>query len=57
MVGDSISDVESAHAAGVPALILRGGYTAVPADRLGADAVIDDFWQLARTLPALRPPA
>jgi phosphoglycolate phosphatase len=57
MVGDSISDVESAHAAGVAAVILRGGYSNLPAERLGADAVIDGLSQLAEALPTLRPTA
>lgn len=55
MVGDSISDVKAARAAGVPAVIVRGGYTDQPAERLGADAVIDGLAGLPGVLPALKP--
>jgi phosphoglycolate phosphatase len=55
MVGDSTSDVESAHAAGVASVIRRGGYTHTPAEMLGADLVIDSLDQLIGVLPALRP--
>ncbi len=53
MVGDSTSDVESAHAAGIPAVILRGGYTNIPAEQLGADALIDRLADLPQTLAGL----
>ena len=43
MVGDSASDVQSARAAGTRSVIVRGGYTNVPAEQLGADIVIDDM--------------
>lgn len=56
MVGDSTSDVESARAAGIPVVIVRGGYTNVPADRLGADLVIDSLAGLRAALPRLKPP-
>lgn len=48
-VGDSETDVLTARAAGVPVAVVRGGYTAVPVEELGADAVADDH----ATLPAL----
>lgn len=48
MVGDSITDVESARAAGVPVILLSYGYTPEPAATLGADLVLDDF----REVPA-----
>src|SRR5205823_6360507 len=43
MVGDSIHDVEAAHAGGLPAVLVSWGYTDKPAGELGADAVIDHF--------------
>ena len=43
MVGDSITDVEVARAAGVPVVLLSYGYTDKHARELGADAVVDDF--------------
>jgi phosphoglycolate phosphatase len=43
MVGDSITDVETARAAGVPVILMSYGYTPEPAATLGADLVLDDF--------------
>jgi phosphoglycolate phosphatase len=40
-VGDSQTDVDTARAAGLPVALVRGGYTAVPADSLGADWVLE----------------
>jgi phosphoglycolate phosphatase len=50
MVGDSIVDVQTARAAGVPCVAVSFGFADRPADQLGADAVIDGFDEL---LPAL----
>ncbi|MDW6024645.1 phosphoglycolate phosphatase [Mesorhizobium sp. BAC0120] len=57
MVGDSVSDVKAARAAGTFAIIVRGGYTVVPVEQLGADVVIDSFRQLGGVLPTLKPAA
>ena len=54
MVGDSISDVEAARAADVRSVIVRGGYTSVPVEQLGADIVIDDMTGLAAALESLK---
>ncbi|MDR3525678.1 MAG: HAD-IA family hydrolase [Rhizomicrobium sp.] len=43
MVGDSITDVETARAAGVPVILVPYGYTQQPASSLGADVVVEDF--------------
>jgi phosphoglycolate phosphatase len=43
MIGDSITDVQTAHAGGAPVILVSYGYTPEPARRLGADAVVDDF--------------
>ena len=43
MVGDSIHDVEAAHGAGLPAVLVNWGYTDRPASELGAEAVIQEF--------------
>ena len=40
-VGDSATDVATARAAAVDVALIRGGYTEIPADRLGADWVLD----------------
>ncbi|MBM3651133.1 MAG: HAD-IA family hydrolase [Alphaproteobacteria bacterium] len=50
MIGDSIHDVEAAHAAGLPAVLVSWGYTAKPASELGADAVIERFDALPQAL-------
>ncbi|CAN5446066.1 phosphoglycolate phosphatase [soil metagenome] len=43
MVGDSINDVLSAKAAGVPTLLVTFGYTETPVETLGGDLLIDAF--------------
>lgn len=54
LVGDSPADVGSARAAGVTVIAVRGGYTNVPVDALGADAVIGTLADLDGALNALR---
>ncbi len=53
MVGDARNDVLAARAAGLPVLLRRGGYTGVPAEDLDADAVFEDFAELAAAIAAL----
>ncbi len=43
MVGDSANDVNSAHAAGAPAVVVSFGYTDIEPAELGGDALIDHF--------------
>jgi phosphoglycolate phosphatase len=43
MIGDSIHDVQAAHGAGLPAVLVSWGYTVKPASELGAEAVIERF--------------
>ena len=50
MVGDSIHDVEAAHGAGLPAVLVSWGYTDRPASELGAEAVIEKFDALPEAL-------
>jgi phosphoglycolate phosphatase len=45
-VGDSAHDIAAARGAKVANVAVAFGYSAVPADQLGADYVIDDFTQL-----------
>ena len=52
-VGDSIVDVETAKAAGVPCVAVSFGYADRPACQLGADAVIDAFSDLVPAITAL----
>ncbi|TPI44295.1 phosphoglycolate phosphatase [Mesorhizobium sp. B3-1-6] len=54
MVGDSISDVGAARAAGMPVVLLRGGYTHVPVEELGADLVCDSLLDLPSAMRRLR---
>ncbi len=49
MVGDSEADVAAAKAAAIPVVAVRFGYAGVPAEDLGANAVIDHF----EALPSL----
>jgi phosphoglycolate phosphatase len=50
MIGDSIHDVEAAHGAGLPAVLVSWGYTVKPASELGAEAVIQRFGALPEAL-------
>ncbi len=57
LIGDSTYDVRAARGAGVAVVAAAYGYCDRPADELGADAVIDSFSALIRTLEALDPGA
>ena len=48
MVGDSSYDVRAARNAKVPVVALSFGYNDMPAEELGADAVIDHYDELVR---------
>ncbi|TNE38265.1 MAG: HAD family hydrolase [Alphaproteobacteria bacterium] len=52
-VGDSITDLKTAHAANVPLVLVSFGYTEVPARELGADVVIDHFDELGAAIKSL----
>ena len=54
MIGDSITDLNTARAAGAPCILMSYGFTPVPAKDLGADMVLDDFAQLPQALRELR---
>jgi phosphoglycolate phosphatase len=53
MIGDSITDLKTAQAAGAPCILFSYGYTPIPARDLGADIVLDDFAELPRALMQL----
>jgi phosphoglycolate phosphatase len=57
MVGDSISDVRAARAAGMPVALIRGGYSPTPVEELGADLVCDSLFDLPAALSRLPAPA
>ncbi len=48
MIGDSITDVQTARGSAAPVILMSYGYTPEPAHTLGADLVLDDF----REVPA-----
>lgn len=53
MVGDSRTDIDTARAAGVPVICVPFGYTDVPIETLGPDAVIQHFDDLAGAIDRL----
>ena len=54
MVGDSHNDVLTAHGLGVRCVLVGFGYSAVPAEQLGAEAVIGGFSGLREALALLQ---
>jgi phosphoglycolate phosphatase len=54
MIGDSITDLNTARAAHVPCILMSYGFTPVPASELGADLVLDEFAQLPQALRDLK---
>lgn len=56
VVGDSMADVAAARAAGIAVAVVRGGYTTIAADELGADGVIESLADLPETFEALHAP-
>jgi phosphoglycolate phosphatase len=52
-VGDSITDADTARAAGVPFVAVSFGFSDLPATQFGADAVIDHFAELPAALAHL----
>ncbi len=57
MVGDSVTDIRTARAAGLPVIAVDFGYTDVPVTELGPDWVISHFDELAAACAALFPDA
>ena len=55
MVGDSMTDVATAKAAGVPVVAVDFGYTDIPPAQLGADRLISHFDALTRAIRELVP--
>jgi len=50
MLGDSLNDVLAARGAGLPVIAIASGYGPVPAQELGADALIATFAELPAAL-------
>ena len=57
MVGDSPADIGAAKAAFMASVAVRGGYTNVPVEELGADIVIDSLSELPAAIEQLKQPA
>ena len=55
MVGDSMTDVATARAAGVPVIAVDFGYTEIPPAELGADRLISHFDALPEVVRELVP--
>ena len=53
MIGDSVTDLQTARAVGAPCILMTYGYTPVPVQSLGADAVLDHFPHLPDTIRQL----
>jgi phosphoglycolate phosphatase len=53
MVGDRIADAGAARAAGMSVALVRGGYTPVPLEEIGADLVCDSMLELPAALQEL----
>lgn len=47
MIGDSLTDIRTARAAGVPVIAVDFGYTEHPVSELGPDRIISRFTQLS----------
>ena len=43
MIGDGHNDVLVAHAAGVPSIAIRSGYSRIPLEELRPSIIIDNF--------------
>jgi phosphoglycolate phosphatase len=52
-VGDSITDTDTARAAGIPCVAVTFGFADRPPEELGATALIDHFDELIPTLRSL----
>ncbi|RVB99245.1 phosphoglycolate phosphatase, partial [Mesorhizobium sp. M7A.F.Ca.AU.002.06.1.1] len=54
LVGDSGADLGAARAAGMPVILLRGGYSHIPVEELGADLVCDSLFDLPSAMQGLQ---
>jgi phosphoglycolate phosphatase len=54
MVGDTIVDMETARAAGVPGIAVTFGYSDLPADSLAADISVNHFNELMGAIETVR---
>jgi phosphoglycolate phosphatase len=54
MIGDSLTDIRTARAAGVPVIAVDFGYTDRPVSELGPDRIISRFAQLPAAVAEIR---
>jgi phosphoglycolate phosphatase len=57
MIGDSVTDIATARAAGIPVIAVDYGYTETPVEQLGPDRVVGGLAELPDAVFALVPPA
>lgn len=53
MIGDSLADIRTARAAGVPVIAVDFGYSERPIAEFGPDGTISHFAQLPVTIAAI----
>jgi len=53
MIGDSMTDIATARAAGVPVIAVDFGYSDIPVERLGPDRVVSAFAELPEAIPRM----
>jgi phosphoglycolate phosphatase len=56
MIGDSITDIRTARAAGIPIIAVDFGYSERPVAEFGPDRTISHYAQLAASIAAISPP-
>lgn len=54
IVGDSVTDITAARAAGMPVILVRGGYSREPIETLGADMICDSLLSLPDIVQNMR---
>jgi phosphoglycolate phosphatase len=55
MIGDSVTDIRTARAAGIPVIAVDFGYSERPVSELGPDRIISHFEQLRSAIAAISP--
>jgi phosphoglycolate phosphatase len=55
MIGDSLTDIRTARAAGIPVIAVDFGYSECPVSELGPDRIISHFTQLRSAIAAISP--
>jgi phosphoglycolate phosphatase len=53
MIGDSLTDIRTARAAGIPVIAVDFGYSEKPVSELGPDRIISHFAQLPASIAAI----